>query len=122
MELEEIQKKYNNLHINLMKICGYLSDYEIDKAIESEDFNFIWNTMFDYFKSKDPGYLLTKFEESGLKGKIEDDINFSLDEWFKVQDELKQEEQRLKDELPNQNIRGKDEYIMEMIKKRKYND
>lgn len=108
--INEIQKKLKNLDINRQKICGYLSDYEIDKAIDSDDFSFIGNTLIDYFEEKDIGYLLSKFEESGLKDKV-DDVDFSLDEWYKVQKELKELEK-------HQDI-SKDDYIRKMIEKRK---
>jgi len=116
-KLKELQKKYNNQNVNRLKICGYLVDYEIDKAIETEDFNFIANTLIDYFEEKDIGYLLTKFKDSGLEEKI-DDVDFSIDEWNKVQDDIKAEKRRIEEQNPNMNL-NKDDYIQEMIKKRK---
>lgn len=117
--LEEIRKRFNNLNVNLQKICGYLADYHIDKAIETQDFAFIWNTIYDYFVDKDPGYLLTKFDEYELKDKVED-VEFSLEEWFKVQEDLKKEYDKIRKELPDTNIRNKDEYINDLIIKRKF--
>lgn len=105
------QNRFNNLSMNLNKICGYLADFEIDKAIENEDFNFIWNTLYDYFNSKDVGYLLTKFEQSGLKDRVED-VDFSLEEWFKIIEEIRADHNK------GLNM-DKDEYIMNMIKNRK---
>lgn len=105
------QNRFNNLSVNLKKICGYLADHEIDKAIESEDFSFIWNTLYDYFSSKDPGYLLTKFEEEGLKGRVED-VDFSLEEWYRIKEEM------LSEHTQSLSM-GKEEYILDLVKKRK---
>jgi len=116
-KMYDLIKRQHNLNANISKICGYLSDYEIDKAIESNDFNFIGNTLTDYFESKDIGYILTKFKESGLEEKI-DDVDFSIDEWNKVQKETKDEYTKLEEENPDMKL-SKDDYIQEMIKKRK---
>ena len=117
-KLEELNKKFSNLNINRLKICGYLADYEIDSAIDGNDFNFIANLLINYFDEKDIGYLLTKFEESGLKDKV-DDVDFSLEEWYKVQEELEEEEKNFKENIPDIHIKDKDKYLKEMIKKRK---
>lgn len=116
-KLNELLKKQNNLNVNRLKICGYLADNEIDKAIDTNDFNFIANTLIDYFEKKDVGYLLTKFEESELKEKI-DDVDFSIEEWDKIQEEIKEERKRIDEQNPNMTL-NKDEYIQQMIKKRK---
>lgn len=115
--MDNLMKEYHRLNANRSKICGYLSDYEIDKAIESDDFNFIGNTLIDYFETKDVGYLLTKFKESGLEEKI-DDIDFSLEEWNKIQEDIKQEMKKIHEQNPDMKL-NKDDYIQEMIKKRK---
>lgn len=115
-KIKELQKRYNNLNMNRLKICGYLSDYEIDKSIETNDFNFIANTLFEYFEDKDIGYLLTKFKDSGLKDVI-DDVDFSIEEWNKIQEEIKEEKEILDKQNPDMNLE-KDDYITEMIKKR----
>jgi len=115
--LKELQKEYNRLNINKIKICGYLADYEIDKSIENNDFNFIANTLINYFETKDVGYILTKFKESGLENKI-DDVDLSIDEWNKVNDEIKKEINKIKKNNPNMNL-NKDDYINKMIQKRK---
>jgi len=117
-KLKELKKKYNNLNVNRLKICGYLSDYEIDKSIDNDDFNFIANTLINYFENKDIGYLLTKFKESKLEEKI-DDVDFSIEEWNKIQDEIKEEIDKIKKENPDIKNLNKDDYIQEMIKKRK---
>lgn len=113
-KLNDLLKKQNKLNINKLKMCGYLSDYIIDKSLETEDFNFISNTLFDYFKDKDIGYLLTKFDESGLKDKIDDNIELSLNEWNKIHEEIKLERN-------NQTnvIKDKEDHLQELIKKRK---
>lgn len=111
METKEIYKRLKALEVNRQKICGYLSDYEIDKAIETEDFNFIGNTLFDYFEEKDIGYILNKFENSGLKDKV-DDVDFSLDDWYKVQKDLKDIKNQSNKDLP------KNDYVSEMVEKR----
>lgn len=117
-KMGDLMKKHHNLKANISKICGYLSDYEIDKAIESDDFNFIGNTLIDYFETKDIGYLLTKFKDSGLEEKI-DDVDFSVEEWGKVQQEIKEENRRISEEWERIRKLDKDEYIQEMVKKRK---
>jgi len=117
-KLTELKKKFNNLKMNKLKICAYLADNEIDTAIEQDDFNFISNTLFDYFEGKDIGYILTKFKESGLDGKVED-VDFDVEEWQKILQEIKKEENNFKETLPDMAIKDKDEYINEMIKKRK---
>ncbi len=115
-KLNNLHKKLNTLNINKMKICGYLSDYEIDKAVESEEFNFISNTLIDYFETKDIGYILNKFKESGLSNKI-DDVDFDINEWTKTLEEIKIEKERIVSEMPDSEL-GKDDYISEMVKKR----
>jgi hypothetical protein len=116
-KLKELQKKFNLLSMNKSKICAHLSDNEIDKAIDSEDFNFIANTLYEYFEDKDIGYILTKFKETGLEDKITD-IDFSYEEWVKVQDDIKNEIKQLSDKFPDKNL-NKEDYIGEMIKNRK---
>ena len=117
-KLNELTKKFNNLNINRLKMCGYLVDNEIDKAVESDDFNFISNTLIDYFEGKDTGYLLTKFKDSGLEEKV-DDVDFVAEDWYKIQEEIKKEEAKIRKILPDMHIKNKDEYVNEMIKKRK---
>ncbi len=115
-KIDNLIKKQHNLKANISKICGYLSDYEIDKAIESDDFNFVGNTLIDYFEEKDIGYLLTKFKDSGLEDVI-DDVDFSIKEWNKIKNEIKEEKGRLEKINPNMNLQ-KNDYVQEMIKKR----
>ena len=90
----------------------YLSDEQ------QKNFNFIGNTLIDYFETKDIGYILTKFKDSGLEEKI-DDVDFSVEEWNKVQQELKEENQKLTKEIQRLRELDKDDYIQEMIKNRK---
>lgn len=112
--MKDLIKRYKILNINRQKICGYLADYEIDKAIENEEFNFIANVLIEYFDDKDVGYLLTKFEDSGLSNKLEEDeVDFSLKEWYDVKNEISEELRK----NPSKDL-DKDEYLREMIKKR----
>ena len=103
-------------------MAGYLSDYYIDRAIETDDFSTISSFLIDYFsgtagKSFDVGYLVSKYEEFDLNKKIED-MAFNIDEWYKVKYEIdkpidiNEEEDLLKS-------MSDEEYIKYVIEKRK---
>ena len=93
-KIKELRKKLQHLDTERIKILGYLIDNEIDQAIETDNFDFIWKLLFDYFDEKDIGYILTKFEETKLKDKVNDDVDFFIDDWKKIKKELKEEEEK----------------------------
>lgn len=118
----ETSRKYKEYEIKIIKMAGYLSDYYIDRAIETDDFSTISSFLIDYFsgtagKSFDVGYLVSKYEEFDLNKKIED-MAFNIDEWYKVKYEIdkpidiNEEEDLLKS-------MSDEEYIKYVIEKRK---
>lgn len=119
----EVIRKFKEYEIKITKMAGYLSDYYIDRAIESDDFSDISSYLIDYFSSGSIGrsfdvrHLLAKYKEFELDEKIED-IDFDIDEWYKINDDhanvnlLKMDE----DHTIHMN---EDEYIQYMIDKRK---
>lgn len=114
---DELLKKFGNLRANREKMCGYLADYFIDEALETEDYGFIWDTIYYYLETKDSGYIATKFDESGLSEKV-DDVDFSVDEWINVKNEMDKELEKINNSTPDMNL-SKDRYLKEMIKKRR---
>lgn len=108
---ENVARKYNEYKIKITKIAGYLSDYQIDQAIESEDYSFISGALIDYFLSKDVGYLLSRFKEFELDKKIED-IDFDIMEWYRVKDAI-----HTPSKLPEK--KDPQAYIQELVEKRK---
>jgi hypothetical protein len=95
IKILEIQRKLKEYEMKITKMAGYLSDYYIDRAIESDDFSSISSFLIDYFSgtlgsSFDVGYLISKYKEFELDKKIED-IDFNLEEWYKLKYEIKQQ-------------------------------
>ncbi len=105
-------------------MAGYLSDYYIDRAIESDDFSDISSYLIDYFSSGSIGrsfdvrHLLDKYKEYDLDEKIED-IDFSIDEWYKIDDEHSNISRITKMDEDHTIHMSEEEYIQYMIDKRK---
>jgi hypothetical protein len=81
-------RKYKEYEMKIIKMAGHLSDYAIDRAIETDDYSNISGFLIDYFsgpvgKPFDVGYLYSKYKEYELDEKIED-IDFDVDEWYKL--------------------------------------
>lgn len=116
--------KVHEYEMKITKMAGYLADYYIDRAIESDDYSIISGYLIDYFsgvigKSFDVGYLYSKYKEYGLNDKIED-IDFDIDEWYKVKYEADNNIQNEYDADIKRSIEmTEDEYIQYMIEKRK---
>jgi hypothetical protein len=117
----DLSRKIKEYEMKITKMAGYLSDYYIDRAMESDDFSAISSFLIDYFSGYvgqpyDVGYLYRKYKEYGLDEKVED-IDFNIDEWYKVKYELdKPTENFLGNETTNMTD---EEYIKYMIEKRK---
>ena len=45
----ELNRKLKEYEIKITKMAGYLADYYLDRAIESEDFSIISSYLIDYF-------------------------------------------------------------------------
>jgi len=85
----ELRRKYNEYKMKLTKMAGFLSDFYIDRAIESGDYSFISGVLIDYLLEghHGPDYLVQKYRECGLNQKVED-IDFDVQEWYKIKDAL----------------------------------
>jgi uncharacterized protein YneR len=128
MNTEEIKKyefgrKMREYEMKITKMAGHLSDYYIDRAIESEDFSTISSYLIEYFssgsvgKSFDVGYLVSKYKEFGLNDKIED-IDFNINEWYKIKYDF--DNNYVGSHMNEHVITMNDEdYIKYMIEKRK---
>jgi len=118
----EVTRKFKEYEMKIIKMAGYLTDYYIDRAIESEDFSQISSYLIDYFSGPagrpfDVGYLVSKYKEYDLNEKIED-IDFDMDEWYKVLYEI--EKPRPVDQEKERVVEmTEEEYILYMIEKRK---
>jgi len=120
----EIGRKVKEYEMKITKMAGYLSDYYIDRALESDDFSEVSSFLIDYFssgsigKSFDVGYLVSKYKEYELDEKIED-IDFDISEWYKVKYDSDHNVKGLS--LIEKHIieMNEDEYIQYMIDKRK---
>jgi len=115
--------KYREYEMKITKMAGYLSDYYIDRAIESDDYSDISSFLIDYFSGPsgvpyDVGYLVSKYDEYGLNEKIED-IDFNMDDWYKAKYESDHNVMPLSEEDIKINKMGEEEYIQYMIEKRK---
>jgi len=126
MNAEDIKKyessrKFREYEMKITKMAGHLSDYYIDRAIESEDFSIISGFLISHFsgnagKSFDVGYLVSKFREFGLNDKIED-MDFDINEWYKVKYENDNPALMSDSEITIK--MDEDEYLQYMIDKRK---
>jgi hypothetical protein len=120
----EISRKIKEYEMKITKMAGYLADYYIDRAIESDDFSNISSYLIDYFssasvgKSFDVGYLVAKYKEYELNEKIED-IDFDINEWYKVKYDIEHNAKELDTEQQHVITMDQDEYIQYMIDKRK---
>ena len=106
-------RKFKEYQMKITKMSGYLADYYIDRAIESDDYSDISSYLIDYFESYDIGYLVSKYNEFGLNEKIED-FDFDISEWYKVRDS----KEILSNWSETKNM-DEEEYIQYMIEKRK---
>jgi hypothetical protein len=117
-------KKYQEYEMKITKMAGYLTDYYLDRAIESDDYSIIAGFLIDYFsgiagKPFDVGYLVSKYKEYGLDEKIED-IYFDVNEWYKVKYEVDRPREISSDpEYDKIRKMTDDEYIEYMIDKRR---
>ena len=114
-------KKYKEYEMKITKMAGYLTDYYIDRAIESDDFSDISGFMIDYFSGPaglpfDIGYLVSKYKEYGLNEKIED-IDFDMNEWYKAKYESEYSIKPIEDN-DHRNM-TQEEYTQYLIEKRK---
>lgn len=123
-EQYDFSRKFKEYEMKIIKMAGYLTDYYIDRAMESEDFSEVSGFLIDYFsgpagKSFDVGYLVSKYREYGLNEKIED-IDFNIDDWYKIKYELsKKDPYDVDPEWSKVYKMPEDEYIQYMIEKRK---
>ena len=108
--------KYREYEMKITKMAGYLSDYYIDRAIESDDYSDISAFLISYFSGYDIGYLVSKYKEYGLNEKIED-IDFDMNEWYKAKYEADNNVKKLEDTKIRK--MSDDEYLQYMIEKRK---
>jgi len=110
---EDLNKKYNEYKMKIVKIAGHLSDFYIDQAIDTEDYSFISGALIDYFLNKeDVGYLLSRFKEFELDKKIED-IDFNVLDWYRLKEEYLKPS---KDVAPTAN--DVNSYIHNLVEKR----
>jgi len=93
LKRHKIIGKMKEYEIKITKMAGYLADYHIDRAIESDDFSDVSSFLIDYFsagtvgKSFDVGYLYTKYKEYNLDEIIED-IDFDIIKWYKINEDF----------------------------------
>lgn len=112
---EDFSRKLREYEMKIVKMAGYLTDYYIDRAIESEDYSQVSGFLIDYFcgpagKPFDVGYLVSKYKEFNLDEKIED-IDFSVQEWYNILYEVNKPVVQTKI--------SEDDYVNYMIEKRK---
>jgi hypothetical protein len=118
----EVTRKFKEYEMKIIKMAGYLTDYYIDRAIESEDFSQISSYLIDYFSGPagrhfDVGYLVSKYKEYDLNEKVED-IDFDIEEWYKVIYEIEKPEPNTSETFRHIEM-SEEEYIQYMIEKRK---
>jgi len=119
----EFQRKFDEYEMKIIKMAGYLTDYYIDRSIESDDYSVISGFLIDYFsgsagKSFDVGYLVAKYREYELDRKIED-IDFDVNEWYKVKYEVDRPRVNIDPEYDKIRRMTDEEYVEYMIEKRK---
>lgn len=118
----ELNRKFKEYEMKIIKMAGYLTDHYIDRALESDDFSQISSFLIDYFsgsvgKPFDVGYLVSKYREYGLNEKVED-IDFNVDDWYKIMYEINKPTE-IPDEWDITKDMSEEEYIQYMIEKRK---
>jgi len=114
-------RKFKEYEMKITKMAGYLADYYIDRAIETDDFSHISGFLIDYFsgsagKPFDVGYLVSKYREYGLNEKIED-IDFSVDDWYKNKYEINS--RQFNEDTDVLIKMTEEEYVRHLIDKRK---
>ena len=123
----ENNRKFKELEIKIVKMAGYLTDYYIDQAIETDDFSIISSFLIDYFsgsagKPFEIGYLTSKFKEFKLDEKIED-IDFNINDWYRIKYENDNQYQTNNSENTiNMSEEDYINYLIELRKKDKLND
>ena len=120
-------RKFHEYEMKIVKMAGHVSDYYIDRAIESDDFSVISGFLIDHFsgdvgKSFDIGYLASKYEEFELNEKVED-LDFNVAEWYKLIYETEKmaydNVKPLSTEDKQKREMSDEEYLQYMIDKRK---
>ena len=109
--------KLKEYEMKIIKMSGYLADYYIDRAIESDDYSDISAFLISHFSDYDIGYLVSKYKEFGLNEKIED-IDFDMNEWYKAKYEADNSVKKLEEDSKHRTM-SEEEYIKYMIDKRK---
>jgi hypothetical protein len=118
----ELERKFKEYQMKIIKMAGYLSDYFIDRALESDDFSIISSLLISYFSGPaghpfDIGYLISKYKEYGLD-KVED-IDFDINEWYKMKYEIDINSSIKEDIYEITKEMTEEEYIQYMIEQRK---
>ena len=113
----ETSRKFKEYEMKIIKMAGHLTDYYIDRAIESDDYSDISAFLISYFSGYDVGYLVSKYTEFGLNEKIED-IDFNMNEWYKAKYEADNNTTKIEEWKSIQNM-SEEEYLQYMIEKRK---
>lgn len=118
----EFHRKFREYESKIIKMSGYLADYFIDRALESEDFSHVSGFLIDYFsgpagKPFDVYELLQQYKEFGLNEKIED-IDFDIDEWYKIKREI-DKPYSCDPEIDKCRKMNDEEYLEYMVEKRK---
>ena len=116
----ELQRKFKEYEMKVIKMAGHLADYYIDKAIESDDFSYVSGHLIDYFsgsagKPFEVGYLVSKYKEFELDEKIED-IDFDVEQWYRILHEI---ERPIKYDLDGTHKMTEEEYLQYLIEQRK---
>lgn len=121
----EFYRKFREYESKIIKMAGYLADYYIDRALESEDFSHVSGFLIDYFsgpagKPLDVYELLQQYKEFGLNEKIED-MDFDIDEWYKIKREIDKPHTINPEYMLTRNM-SEEEYIEYLVEKRKNED
>ena len=116
----DLTRKIKEYEMKITRMAGYLSDYYIDRALETDDFSKISSFLIDYFSGYmgqpyDVGYLYRKYKEFGLNDKVED-IDFDIDEWYKIKYEI---EKPIKTTDDSTMSMSDEDYIKYMIETKK---
>lgn len=90
MDINNLYRKLNEYNIIKYKMSGYLADYFLDRAIESNDFSEISTLLIDLFSGAnmfDVNYLVSTYKQFGLNKKIED-LDLDVNEWYLINKEI----------------------------------